>query len=112
MLKPYPLSHLTPGGSGAGIASRAGYRLSRCVSAGAERAPAAFPAAFNARRASGLDLSSPCIEPKLSRLRTRSEATKKRVPPAAALRNTSTYYEERRTVSLFLICYLLLAEPA
>jgi amidase len=79
---------ITPGGSGAGIAARAGYPIIAVPFGMVPNAPAQpFPAGFNARPAPyGVGfVGAQCSEPKLIELAYAFEqATKKRVPPAAA----------------------------
>jgi len=89
VLKAYSLdAFITPGGSGAGIASRAGYPIIAVPFAMVPNAPQqqAFPAGFNAKPAPfGVGfVGAQCSEPKLIEIAYAFEqATKKRVPPAA-----------------------------
>ena len=87
-IKQYKLDAiLTPGGSGAGIAARAGYPIIAVPFGMVPNAPAqAFPAGFNAGPAPfGVGfVGAQCSEPKLIEIAYAFEqATKKRVPPAA-----------------------------
>jgi amidase len=80
---------LTPGGAGAGIAARAGYPIIVVPFGTIPNAPAnpPLPSGFNARPAPfGVGFNGPqCGEPRLIELAYAFEqATKKRVPPAAA----------------------------
>lgn len=79
---------VTPGGSGAGIASRAGYPIIVVPFGLVPNAPnAPFPVGFNAKPAPfGVGfVGAQCAEPKLIELAYAFEqATKKRVPPSAA----------------------------
>jgi amidase len=86
VLKPYKLdAFITPGGSGAGIAARAGYPIIAVPFATVPNAPQTpFPAGFNARPAPfGVGfVGAQCSEPKLIEIAYAFEqATKKRVPP-------------------------------
>src|SRR4029453_10815990 len=76
---------LTPGGSGAGLAARAGYPIIVVPFALVpNEAPAAFPAGFSAKPAPfGVGFTGgQCSEPRLFELAYAFEqATKKRVPP-------------------------------
>jgi amidase len=88
-LKQYKLDAiLTPGGSGAGIASRAGYPIIAVPFGMVPNAPVQpFPAGFNAKPAPyGIGfVGAQCSEPKLIELAYAFEqATKKRVPPVSA----------------------------
>ncbi len=78
---------LTPGGSGAGLAARAGYPIIVVPFAMVANAPTpAFPAGFDAKPAPfGVGFTgAQCSEPKLVELAYAFEqATKKRVPPTA-----------------------------
>ncbi|MFA5911619.1 MAG: amidase family protein [Vicinamibacterales bacterium] len=78
---------ITPGGSGAGVASRAGYPIIAVPFGMVPNAPnQPFPAGFNARPAPyGVGfVGAQCSEPKLIELAYAFEqATKKRVPPPA-----------------------------
>ena len=78
---------LTPGGSGAGLAARAGYPIIVVPFAMVANAPTpAFPAGFDAKPAPfGVGFTgAQCSEPKLVELAyTFEQATKKRVPPTA-----------------------------
>ena len=79
---------ITPGGSGAGVAARAGYPIIAVPFGLVPNAPnQPFPAGFNARPAPfGVGLvGAQCSEPRLIELAYAFEqATKRRVPPAAA----------------------------
>ena len=79
---------ITPGGAGAGIASRAGYPIVAVPFAMVPNAPQqAFPAGFTARPAPfGVGfVGAQCSEPVLIEIAYAFEqATKKRVPPASA----------------------------
>jgi amidase len=76
---------LTPGGSGAGLAARAGYPIIVVPFGMVPNAPASpFPAGFTARPAPfGVGFTgTACSEPRLIELAYAFEqATKKRVPP-------------------------------
>ena len=76
---------LTPGGSGAGLAARAGYPIIVVPFALVSNEPTpAFPAGFNAKPAPfGVGFTGgQCSEPRLFELAYAFEqATKKRVPP-------------------------------
>jgi len=89
VLKQFKLdAFITPGGSGAGIASRAGYPIIAVPFGMVPNAPQqAFPAGFNARPAPfGVGfVGAQCSEPKLVEIAYAFEqATKKRVPPSSA----------------------------
>jgi amidase len=79
---------LTPGGSGAGLAARAGYPIIVVPFALVANAPTpAFPAGFDAKPAPfGVGFTgAQCSEPKLVEIAYAFEqATKRRVPPSAA----------------------------
>jgi amidase len=79
---------VTPGGSGAGVAARAGYPVIAVPFGMVPNAPAQpFPAGFDAKPAPyGIGfVGAQCSEPRLIELAFAFEqATKKRVPPAAA----------------------------
>ena len=79
---------LTPGGSGAGVAARAGYPIIVVPFGMVPNAPnQPFPAGFNAKPAPfGVGfVGAQCSEPKLIELAYAFEqATRRRVPPAAA----------------------------
>jgi amidase len=79
---------ITPGGSGAGVAARAGYPIVAVPFGMVPNAPQQpFPAGFNARPAPyGVGfVGAQCSEPKLIEIAYAFEqATKKRVPPASA----------------------------
>jgi amidase len=79
---------ITPGGSGAGVAARAGYPIIAVPFGTVPNAPnSPFPAGFNAKPAPfGVGfVGAQCSEPKLIELAYAFEqATKRRVPPAAA----------------------------
>jgi amidase len=86
VLKQYQLdAFITPGGSGAGIAARAGYPIVAVPFATVPNAPQTpFPAGFNARPAPfGVGfVGAQCSEPKLIEIAYAFEqATKERVPP-------------------------------
>jgi amidase len=88
VLKAYNLdAFITPGGSGAGIASRAGYPIIAVPFGMVPNAPQQpFPAGFNAKPAPfGVGfVGAQCSEPMLIEIAYAFEqATKKRVPPAA-----------------------------
>ena len=76
---------ITPGGSGAGVAARAGYPIIAVPFAMVPNAPAQpFPAGFDAKPAPyGIGfVGAQCSEPKLIEIAYAFEqATKKRVPP-------------------------------
>ena len=78
---------LTPGGSGAGLAARAGYPIVVVPFAMVPNAPTpAFPAEFEAKPGPfGVGFTgTACSEPRLIELAYAFEqATKKRVPPAS-----------------------------
>jgi amidase len=87
VLKQYKLdAFITPGGSGAGIAARAGYPIIAVPFGMVPNAPQQpFPAGFNARPAPyGVGfVGAQCSEPKLIEIAYAFEqATRKRVPPA------------------------------
>jgi len=89
VLKQFKLdAFITPGGSGAGIASRAGYPIIAVPFGMVPNAPQqAFPAGFNPRPAPfGVGfVGAQCSEPKLVEIAYAFEqATKKRVPPSSA----------------------------
>ena len=89
VLKQYKLdAFITPGGSGAGIAARAGYPIIAVPLAMVPNAPQqAFPAGFSARPAPyGVGfVGAQCSEPKLVEIAYAFEqATKRRVPPSSA----------------------------
>jgi amidase len=89
VLKAYNLdAFITPGGSGAGIASRAGYPIIAVPFALVPNAPQQpLPAGFNAKPAPfGVGfVGAQCSEPTLIEIAYAFEqATKKRVPPASA----------------------------
>jgi amidase len=79
---------LTPGGSGAGLAARAGYPIIVVPFAMVPNAPTPpFPAGFNAKSAPfGVGFTgTACSEPKLIEIAYAFEqATRKRVPPPSA----------------------------
>jgi amidase len=79
---------ITPGGSGAGLAARAGYPIIAVPFGMVPNAPQQpFPAGFNAKPAPyGVSfVGAQCSEPKLIEIAYAFEqATKKRVPPASA----------------------------
>ena len=79
---------ITPGGSGAGVAARAGYPIIAVPFGMVPNAPAQpFPAGFNARPAPyGVGfVGAQCSEPRLIEIAYAFEqATNKRVPPASA----------------------------
>jgi len=86
VLKQYNLdAFITPGGSGAGIASRAGYPIIAVPFGLVPNAPQQpFPAGFNAKPAPfGVGfVGAQCSEPKLIELAFAFEqATKKRIAP-------------------------------
>ena len=88
VLKAHKLdAFITPGGSGAGIAARAGYPIIAVPFAMVPNAPQQpFPAGFNAKPAPfGVGfVGAQCSEPKLIEIAYAFEqATKKRVPPAS-----------------------------
>ena len=88
-LKQYQLdAFITPGGSGAGIAARAGYPIIAVPLGMVPNAPQqAFPAGFSARPAPyGVGfVGAQCSEPKLIEIAYAFEqATKRRVPPSSA----------------------------
>jgi amidase len=88
-IKAYNLdAFITPGGSGAGIASRAGYPIIAVPFALVPNAPQQqpYPAGFNAKPAPfGVGfVGAECSEPKLIEIAYAFEqATKKRVPPSS-----------------------------
>ena len=89
VLKAHKLdAFMTPGGSGAGIAARAGYPIVAVPFGMVPNAPQQpFPPGFNARPAPyGIGfVGAQCSEPKLIEIAYAFEqATKKRVPPASA----------------------------
>ena len=89
VLKAHQLdAFITPGGSGAGIAARAGYPIIAVPFGMVPNAPQQpFPPGFNARPAPyGVGfVGAQCSEPKLIEIAYAFEqATKKRVPPASA----------------------------
>jgi amidase len=89
VLKQHQLdAFITPGGSGAGIAARAGYPIIAVPFGMVPNAPQQpFPAGFDARPAPyGVGfVGAQCSEPKLIEIAYAFEqATKKRVPPASA----------------------------
>jgi len=89
VLKAHKLdAFITPGGSGAGVASRAGYPIIAVPFGMVPNAPTQpFPAGFNAKPAPyGIGfVGAQCSEPKLIELAYAFEqATKRRVPPASA----------------------------
>jgi amidase len=89
VLKAHKLDALiTPGGSGAGIAARAGYPIIAVPFGMVPNAPQQpFPAGFNAKPAPyGVGfVGAQCSEPKLIEIAYAFEqATKKRVPPPSA----------------------------
>ena len=79
---------ITPGGSGAGVAARAGYPIIAVPFGMVPNAPAQpFPAGFDAKPAPyGVGfVGAQCSEPRLIEIAYAFEqATKKRVPPASA----------------------------
>ncbi len=92
VLKAHQLdAFITPGGSGAGIAARAGYPIIAVPFGMVPNAPQQpFPAGFSARPAPyGVGfVGAQCSEPKLIEIAYAFEqATKKRVPPSSALTN-------------------------